>query len=298
MLFHEMWRDEMRALSIAIQAPSYFDIPSCLKNEGHPVLWYVLLKLSYDIFHTTSVLPVLSILFATGIVFILFFRSPLPLLFSAIIAFGAWCLYDYGINCRNYGIGAFLMLLFADVRLRRPGSYILQALILVFACQANVYSAVLVLFLGCWMFMEAPIETRFSKSMLIAGSMICASFLFTLFVTLPDENSLVVGEAIGNTDRLGDLWDIGFGFDQALYVSFQYKHGFITLVLLISMLVFLPRPKTMLLVYASAVVMTFFSLCIRHNYLQHIGTWFYFFITLLYVHFNELKAYALQYKKH
>ena len=88
MLHHEIWRDEMRAMSIVIQTPSFFQLPNYLINEGHPIIWYFLLKVGYFIFHSTYVLPVLSILFAAGIAWLLLFRSPFPLIFSALIIFG------------------------------------------------------------------------------------------------------------------------------------------------------------------------------------------------------------------
>jgi len=40
---HEMWRDEVRALSLAIESHSLPDLFAHLKNEGHPGLWHVLL---------------------------------------------------------------------------------------------------------------------------------------------------------------------------------------------------------------------------------------------------------------
>src|SRR5688572_585793 len=76
MMHHEIWRDEMRALSIAIESPGFFSLPGFLLNEGHPVLWYFLLKVSYLVFKTTYVLPALSLIFAAAIAWWLLIRSP------------------------------------------------------------------------------------------------------------------------------------------------------------------------------------------------------------------------------
>ncbi len=296
MMYHEMWRDEMRALSISIQTPSYLDLPSYLKNEGHPILWYLVLKLCFDIFHDTAVLPVLSILFASGIVFLLLFRSPLPLLLCAFIIFGTWCLYDYGINCRNYGIGAFLLLLFAELYSRNPKNIILHACILALAAQTNIYAAVMSMFIGLWMLSEVPREELFSKKTFTTAGIICASFLFVVYVTLPDKNSLVVGHQPINMEKLGSIWDIGHGFGDLLFTWFPYKRGLVTSSLLLSLLLFIPKPKSLLLLYMAAVFMAFFSLCIRYNYIQHQGMWIYLYILLFHIHYSDIKLYLTSHK--
>src|SRR5262249_46046517 len=61
---HEFYRDEVRALSLAMDAGSLSDLPHLLKDEGHPILWYVLLWSGYHITSSTRVLPVLSVLIA------------------------------------------------------------------------------------------------------------------------------------------------------------------------------------------------------------------------------------------
>ena len=43
---HVYWRDEVRPLSIALSSDSFLDLFANLKNEGHPILWYFLLKVS------------------------------------------------------------------------------------------------------------------------------------------------------------------------------------------------------------------------------------------------------------
>lgn len=35
---HEMGRDEVRALILAIEAPSYAQLPATINNAGHPIL--------------------------------------------------------------------------------------------------------------------------------------------------------------------------------------------------------------------------------------------------------------------
>lgn len=280
----------MRAMSIAIEAPGYADLPAYLKNEGHPILWYAVLKLAFSIFHDTSVLPILSFLFAAGIAFILLFRSPFPLLFSTLIIFGTWCLYDYGINCRNYGIGAFLMLLFADLYTRNKNRPILYASILALAAQSNVYACIMSMLAGAWMLWEQPPPDRLKSKSLLSAGILLASFVFVAYVTWPDQNSLVA-ERQESWDLL-KTFNISYGLENILHTSFPINYSLLTVMFMCAILVFIPKPRAMLWVYTSALIMSFFSICLRHNYIQHQGMWIYFFIVMLYVHFRHIKSFV------
>ncbi|HXV17196.1 MAG TPA: hypothetical protein VD758_10480, partial [Gemmatimonadaceae bacterium] len=59
-LEHEMWRDEVRALSVATKW-SWTTMFAELHHEGHPSLWYILLRAGFALTHSTLVLPVIAI---------------------------------------------------------------------------------------------------------------------------------------------------------------------------------------------------------------------------------------------
>ena len=292
MLNHEIWRDEMRALSIAIEAEGYSDLPSALKNEGHPLLWYVLLKCAYDLFHTTAVLPVLSFLFAAGIVFMLLFRTNLPFVICIPIIFGSWCLYEYGINCRNYGIAAFFFLLFADSYARRPSAYLRHFIFLALAAQANVYATIMSMFACAWIMINAPGKERISRKAVSGFLLFALSCLAVAYVTYPDNDSLVLDKQLQRMENIGEIWNVGYGFGDLFYTWFDYSYGFITAMIILSLMVFIPRPVTLILVYMAAVVMAFFSLYLRYNYIQHQGMWIYFYIAMLCIHYKDILAYT------
>lgn len=291
MMHHEIWRDEMRALSIAIQSPSFFQLPNYLVNEGHPILWYFLLKVGYSIFHSTYVLPVLSILFAVGIAWLLLFRSPFPLLFSALIIFGNWGLYEYGINCRNYGIAAFLLLLFADFYTRKPDKTILHFVLLALAAQANVYAAMMAILLASWLVFETYTKGENLKKSLLGFAIMIISFLFVVYVTLPGSDSLVVTNDHQNFKNLFNLLDVGYGFSDLIYGWFPGNYNFISVILWLSLLTFIPKPKVLVLLIISLEVMSFFSLYFRMNFLQHQGMWIYTYIVLLWINYKDIREF-------
>ena len=42
--YHELWRDEVVPLSIARGMPSFVDLWHMVRHEGHPLLWYAILR--------------------------------------------------------------------------------------------------------------------------------------------------------------------------------------------------------------------------------------------------------------
>src|SRR5262245_6523773 len=83
-LHHEFWRDEVRALSLALDADGLLSIPATIHGEGHPALWYLLLRASYDIFGTKVVLPLLNLFIAAAAVVIFLWRAPFSLWWKAL----------------------------------------------------------------------------------------------------------------------------------------------------------------------------------------------------------------------
>lgn len=75
---HEFWRDEINAFTLALRASSQFTVPATVHSEGHPGVWYMLLRAAHDVFGTKAVLPVVAAAIA-GIAVILFlWRAPFP----------------------------------------------------------------------------------------------------------------------------------------------------------------------------------------------------------------------------
>ena len=75
---HEMWRDEVRAFSVAIRADSWSRMLADLHQEGHPSLWYALLRVGYWATGSNLVLPVLAILIAVITAYLILRFAPFP----------------------------------------------------------------------------------------------------------------------------------------------------------------------------------------------------------------------------
>ncbi len=105
-----MWRDEVRAFSVATRAHSWLDLVNSLRVEAHPILWYAVLRLGYAATHSTLVLPVTSLAIAAGAAFLILRFAPFPIWARLLCVFGSFLGHEYSVVCRNYGIGILLVI--------------------------------------------------------------------------------------------------------------------------------------------------------------------------------------------
>ena len=63
---HVVWRDEVRALSLALQGEGVLGMLRGLRGEGHPALWYLLLRAGATVVPATALLPVVSVAVASA----------------------------------------------------------------------------------------------------------------------------------------------------------------------------------------------------------------------------------------
>jgi hypothetical protein len=107
--FHEPWRDEVVALSVAREMPSLGALWHVLRHEGHPILWYLLLRGAYFTFHTTRVLLPLGVATAIAAVVVFLARAPLPLWFQVLFVFGYFPVFEYAVVARANGLAMLLV---------------------------------------------------------------------------------------------------------------------------------------------------------------------------------------------
>lgn len=138
---HVMWRDEVRALSVAIHSTSWSDLWSNLHSEGHPILWYAILRLGYGVTHSVHVMPVLSIVFASAAAYLILRFAPFPIWARLMIVFGAFLGYEFSVVARNYGIAILLMMVACILFSRRHERPILLGLTLAVMANSSVHAA-------------------------------------------------------------------------------------------------------------------------------------------------------------
>jgi hypothetical protein len=127
-LTHTAWLDEWQALQIAVQSPN---IPALLQNlryEGHPLLWYLILRGAASVVPPFLVLAVVQLPIALALQALILFRAPFTRLERLLIASSYFVLIEFGTLSRSLGLGALLTVAFFATR-SRPVAWALVILL-------------------------------------------------------------------------------------------------------------------------------------------------------------------------
>lgn len=141
---HVYWRDEVRALSLALAGDGIADMWQALQGEGHPALWYLLLRGAHTLLPVPQVLAVVSVAVALCALLLLAMRSPFALPTVALFVFGYVALYEYSVMARNYGISMLLMFALAAAYRHWRDRGIVLGLLLFALANCNAHSVLLV----------------------------------------------------------------------------------------------------------------------------------------------------------
>ena len=152
---HAMWRDEVRALSVAIDAPSWAEMFASLHHEGHPAVWYILLRSAHAIAQSNLVLPALAIIIGVVTAYLILRHAPFPVWLRLLCIFGAFLGYELSVVARNYGIGVLLMVTACIVYPARGARPWLLGLVLALMANTSVHAAVAALVLACFWLTDA-----------------------------------------------------------------------------------------------------------------------------------------------
>ncbi len=169
---HEMWRDEVRALSVAIRAPSWGAMFGDLHQEGHPALWYSLLRAGFAITHSNLVLPVLALLIGAVTAYLILGYSPFPFWLRLLTVFGAFLGYEYSVMARNYGIGIMFLLAACALFRSRDRHAIPIGILLALSANCSVHTAVasaIVVLLWAFDFLDERRRTHLFRPSSIGG---------------------------------------------------------------------------------------------------------------------------------
>lgn len=107
-LTHQPWLDEYQALLIATEPHSVRELLQQLHYEGHPPLWYLVLRTLGLAFPKAWVLPAASLLCAGAIQISLLGFAPFSRLERLMLALGEIFLVEYGTISRGLALGVAL----------------------------------------------------------------------------------------------------------------------------------------------------------------------------------------------
>jgi hypothetical protein len=116
-LLHTPWRDELQALMIAEHSASLADLIRNLHYEGHPALWYLLLRVGSFASPSPQMMTVLQVIVALAIQTTIWFSAPFSPWIRILLGANYFIFFEYGVLAREYGLGCLAFFLF--LRLRR-----------------------------------------------------------------------------------------------------------------------------------------------------------------------------------
>ena len=191
---HVFWRDEVRALSFAIQGDSLAAMFRTLRGDGHPLVWFLILRAGHAVIGA-SILPVAAHLVGLASVALLLWRAPFAVPTLALLVVSHVMTWEFAVMARNYGISMLAMFAFAacyrDAKER--GLWLVVPLVLL--ANTNVHSVVLAwLLLGVWMLDRWPgragLYDWLVRLVLPAGAILSLASLACFLTVWPSINDL------------------------------------------------------------------------------------------------------------
>jgi len=147
--FHSPWRDEEQALLVARQPLGV--LFNQLHYEGHPALYYLLLKAATLVAPGVWPLKLIAAACSLATLGLIWWRSPFGLLGKVALSLNYLVFFEYGVIARSYGLGALLFFAFVAVRRARGvGPWVLLALL----ANVSVHTAILAAVCALWLLQE------------------------------------------------------------------------------------------------------------------------------------------------
>ncbi|WP_300975143.1 hypothetical protein [Sphingomonas sp. LHG3406-1] len=282
---HVVWRDEARAFAIATSGSSWGEMLRTLHGEGHPALWYLLLRAGHDLFGVREVLPVAGVVVGAAAAALFALRAPFRPLVLALVLFSAFFVMDYTVVARNYGLSALILFTIAACwsRVKDSGWF---GLLLFLLANTNVPSLFvaggLLLYRGLELLEGAPgagwRRWFINAALLGVGALVCFATVY------PPFNDAAVGlgdHAYGPFDVFRALTDVR---TMAGDLGIKRKRAWIALLLLAgSLLVFARHRRALVTALVVFVMMKLFFYFIYLAYLRHAALFILFVLALAWI---------------
>ena len=297
---HAFWRDEVRALSIALQGENIVAMLKSLRGEGHPALWYLLLRVAYFVVGSPVVLPLVSISIATAAALLLVLRSPFRWWMNALLLMSSFLLFEYSVMARNYGISVLLLFLLANYYPRYRDRSIVLGILLFLLANTNAHSVLLAgAFLLYWL-LDILLEdgfrwTRSLRTFLVnaaigaAGVAICFATIYPPYndaavAALPDgitSKLLMKAVLVPGAYFVDIVPDLSFGLS-TLLTETQIKIV-ISLMLFGSVLAVIRSPAAFIATLAALIALSLFFAVIYWGRYRHQALWLVFLLSMYWI---------------
>jgi hypothetical protein len=287
---HTFWRDEVRAFSLALSGSNYAEMLRNVHGEGHPALWYLVLRAGHDIFPYREVLPAAGLVIGIAAMAVLTFLAPFRTIIIAAVLFSFYGAFEYIVVARNYGISALVMFALAALYGRVRDS-LWFGVILLILCNTNVPSTLLAAAFLLFRFVEMLAEgSRPAKRdwLVFAGNALLALFgAYLCFrAVYPTFNDAAVSPNLARLSALTVLKGLvdpgGWGFS---WLGLHPNPGGLPdwVLLAVCCLGFIRRPAALAAGLAALIALKLFFFFVYWSYYRHEVLYLLFLLTLFWM---------------
>ena len=278
---HAFWRDEVRAFSLALSGSNVIEMLRNVHGEGHPAIWYLILRGAHNLFPYREVLPVAGAIFGIAAMVLVAFFSPFRLAVIALVLFSLYGAFEYVVISRNYGIAALVMLGLAALYGRIRNTLWL-GVVLAVLCNTNVPSCIIaagfLLFRLVEMLTDESTPTQRDWLVFAGNALLSAIGALLCFVTVyPTFNDVAVSPNLG---KLGTAAIVAAVFDST--------KGFSHLILwpagvALGCLAFVRRPAALVAAVTTFLVLKLFFYFVYPSYFRHEVLYIFFLLSLFWM---------------
>jgi hypothetical protein len=185
-LHHEIWLDEAQHFLIARDSAGLMEMLRACRNEGHPLLWNILLFLITRFTSDPFYMQLVHILIGSAVAMAVLYSEGRTAE-KILIIFGYFFFYEYNLISRNYGISALLMLLPVWFYTRGHLTPMKLAVLLFLLAQAHLFSLLFsVAFVISLLLTDKHFFAKCNRyQVLIVGLIILAGWVISILSILP-----------------------------------------------------------------------------------------------------------------
>lgn len=238
---HEAWRDEAQAWLI-VRDTSFTEFLSILRTEGHPPLWYLLIMPLAKAGLPYVSQSVLTMFIMLAGVYILLFRTSLPLIIKLLLPFTYFFLYEYALFARSYCLIAFFVITIISLYPQRFDKPILYSL-----CIIGLFNTHVLIFTFCGMLTvvymwELWEQKLYKMKTLLAAIIMAIGGLYLIpYLFLAKMSDEFAKDIANPTERILET------FNNGLLISQSMALAIILFIVCIILLYNRPKPLTILI---------------------------------------------------
>jgi hypothetical protein len=201
LVYHEMWRDELQPWMIARSSVSVPDMLHRMRYEGHPAAWYLALFVVARLTDDPLAMQLLHLALATGTAYVIARFAPFSRAGRALLVFGYFVCYEYGIINRSYILGALALFALCAAFPTRRRRYLLLAALLALLANTSAFGLILAAGFGAALLCEWAVDADLRRSLAarrwdVAGSvaLAAAAAIASVAQMLPPSDALFTGK--------------------------------------------------------------------------------------------------------